>query len=324
MLVSVIVPCFHSEESLDDVVRLTQAEFEKSAVYDCEFILVNDNPPDKTYDKICGLASAYPNIHGICLMRNFGQHSALMCALNYAEGDLVLCMDDDLQTHPSQIPLLLSAMESGEYDVVYGVFEERPSLSPFKRFSSWLNKVTGNILLEQPADMKTSSFWMCTSQIKNQMIKFHNYNPFVDALFTRMTTRIGNVTVKHHQREHGSSGYTLRKLINLWLSYFNYTKLPLRMVFWMGMFFVVVGFIAGIVVIIQKMTDPLMPAGWASIICLLLFFFGVVLFALGMIGEYVGNIVLSVNSTPQYVVRDRVNFPVGTEKNDTQHPEKDN
>lgn len=303
MFVSVVVPCYHSEDSLDDVIGLTEAEFERLEGYECEFVLVNDNPPDATYAKICELAKSHSNVHGISLMRNFGQHSALMCALNYASGDLVLGMDDDLQTHPSQIPVLLHAMESGNYDVVYGVFEERPSLSPLKRFTSWLNRVTGNFLLGQPSTMKTSSFWVCTSQVKDEMIKYRNYNPFVDALFTRMTGRIGNVIVQHHKREHGVSGYTLSKLVNLWLSYFNYTKMPLRIVFWMGLVLAVIGFVSGVVVVFHRLTDPNIPAGWASLTCLLLVFFGVVLFALGIIGEYIGNIVLSVNSTPQYIVR---------------------
>jgi undecaprenyl-phosphate 4-deoxy-4-formamido-L-arabinose transferase len=123
-----------------------------------------------------------------------------------------------------------------------------------------------------------------------------------------MTSNIGNVTIEHHKREYGSSGYTLKKLIHLWLSYFNYTVVPLRFVSIMGGTTAGLGFVFGIITAIRKLLDPGMPAGWASIICIMLLFFGMVLLSLGIIGEYIGNIVLTLNSTPQYIIREKVNL----------------
>lgn len=305
-LVSVVIPCYNSEKSIREVVELTMSVFEGLEGYGCEFVLVNDNSKDGTFGVIRQLASEYPCVHGINLMRNFGQHNALMCAMHYAKGDYLIGMDDDLQCHPSQIPTIVAKMEEG-FDVVYGVYAESKN-GPIKNFTSWLNKVTARKLLGRPKGIRSSNFWMITRQMRDLIIQYTNYNPYVDALFTRMTTNIGNVVIEHHKREFGASNYTLGKLIKLWLAYFNYTVLPLRIVSGIGSCTAAVGFIAGIVTIIHKLISPTMTAGWASTTCLMLFFFGLVLLTLGIIGEYVGNIVLSINSTPQFIVREKVNL----------------
>lgn len=305
-LVSVVIPCYNSEKSIREVVELTLDAFQKLDRYSCEFVLVNDNSKDATFDVIRKLADEYPCVHGINLMRNFGQHNALMCAMHYAKGDYLIGMDDDLQCHPSQIPTIVNKMEEG-FDVVYGVYAESKN-GPVKNFTSWLNKVTARKLLGRPKGIRSSNFWMITGQIRDLIIQYTNYNPYVDALFTRMTSNIGNVVIEHHKREFGSSNYTLGKLVKLWLSYFNYTVLPLRMISAVGSATAAFGFIAGIVTVIRKLLSPSIAAGWTSTICVMLFFFGLVLLTLGIIGEYIGNIVLSINSTPQFIVREKVNL----------------
>lgn len=305
-LVSVVIPCYNSEKSIREVVELTLAVFQKLDRYSCEFVLVNDNSKDATFNVIRKLANEYPCVHGINLMRNFGQHNALMCAMHYAKGDYLIGMDDDLQCHPSQIPTIVNKMEEG-FDVVYGVYAESKN-GPVKNFTSWLNKVTARKLLGRPKGIRSSNFWMITGQMRDLIIQYTNYNPYVDALFTRMTSNIGNVVIEHHKREFGSSNYTLGKLVKLWLSYFNYTVLPLRMISAVGSATAAFGFIAGIVTVIRKLLSPSIAAGWTSTICVMLFFFGLVLLTLGIIGEYIGNIVLSINSTPQFIVREKVNL----------------
>lgn len=308
MLVSVVIPCYDSEKSIREVVELTMAEFARLDGYDCEFVLVNDgSPKDDTFGEIKRLARDYPCVHGINLMRNFGQHSAIMCGLNFAKGELILGMDDDLQNHPSQIPKLLNRMEEGNFDLVYGIFEEQQN-SRAKYLSSRINQWTARKMLGRDKDVQSSSFWLITDKLKDQVIQYKNYNPMIEALFSRMTNNIGMVVVEHHKREYGSSGYTLGKLVKLWLAYFNYTVLPLRVISAVGIATAFVGFVAGVIAIIRKVIDPTIAMGWTSIVCILLFFFGLVLLALGIIGEYIGDIVLSVNSTPQYVVREKVNL----------------
>lgn len=306
MLVSVVIPCYNSAHTIGKVVELVSEQFDQMQEYTCEFVLVNDCSADDTYAVIRELGRKYSNVRGINLMRNFGQHNALMCAMNYAEGDLVLGMDDDMQTHPSQIPIILNKIREG-YDVVYGVYEKRLN-SPIKNFTSWLNKVTSRALLGRPKDIVSSNYWVITRQVRDEVIKYKNYNPYVDAIFFRVTHNIGNVPIEHHKREYGSSNYTLGKLIKLWMAYWNYSMLPLRIATVIGSIMAVIGIVSGVVLAISKMISPSMTVGWASIVCILLVFFGIVLLVLGVMGEYIGDIVLSINSTPQYVVRETVNL----------------
>ena len=305
MLVSIVIPCYNSERSIRRVVELTHETFEGLDGYECEFVLVNDCSPDNTYQSIQSLARDYPYVKGINLMRNFGQHNALMCAMNYATGDLILGMDDDLQTHPSQIPAILHKMEEG-YDIVYGIYASSTNKAT-KNFTSWLNKVSAQVLLGRPKDLETSNFWVIRRAIRDQVVTYTNYNPYIQALFGRMTSNIGNVVIEHHKREEGTSNYTLGKLVRLWLSYFNYTVLPLRLASTIGVVTAGLGFLFGLITLVRKLLNPNMVAGWASLICIMLFFFGLILLVLGIIGEYLGDIVLSINSTPQYVVRETVN-----------------
>lgn len=306
MLVSIVIPCYNSEQGIRNVVEQTMRVFDDLSDYECEFVLVDDCSPDNTYGEILHLAQDYSCVHGVSLMRNFGQHNGIMCGLNHASGDLIMGMDDDLQTHPTQIPLILGKMEEG-YDVVYGVYQSSAN-GVLKNFSSWLNRVSAQKLLGRPKNVQTSNFWVITKQLRNEVIKYKNYNPYVEALFGRMTNRIGNVSIEHHEREQGSSNYTLAKLVKLWLAYFNYTVLPLRFASAVGIGVAAVGILGGIGTIVHKLIVPDVLVGWSSVICVLLFFFGLVLLVLGIIGEYLGDLVLSANSTPQYVERDTINL----------------
>ena len=181
MLVSVVIPCYNSEKSIREVVELTMEEFRTIRGYEVEFVLVNDNSRDGTFREITALAEQYPNVRGISLMRNFGQHNALMCAMNYTHGDLILGMDDDMQTHPSQIRKILEKQTEG-YDLVYGVYEKSAN-SAGKNLTSWFNKVSSRALLGRPKDIRSSNFWLITDKVRREVIKYRNYNPYVDGLF---------------------------------------------------------------------------------------------------------------------------------------------
>ena len=145
-LISIVIPCYNSEATIRKVVEMVMEEFKKMDGYDCEFVLVNDgSPKDNTYGEIKKLGEQYQNVKGINLLRNFGQHNALMAALHYTEGDFILGMDDDMQTHPSQISKLIHKMEEG-YDLVYGCYPKRKN-SFLKNVTSKLNEVSSRILL---------------------------------------------------------------------------------------------------------------------------------------------------------------------------------
>ena len=284
-------------------------EFRKNEGYECEFVLVNDGSKDKTYEEIKSLGRQYPNVCGVNLMRNFGQHNALMAALQYTNGDYVLGMDDDMQTHPSQIFKLVHKIEEG-FDVVYGVYPKKKN-SPLKNLTSKINEVSSRIMLNRPKDIVSSNFWMITRAVRDEVIKYDSFNPYIDGIFYRVTHNIGNVPVEHFKREYGTSGYTFKKLLNLWLAYWNFSVIPLRVSFFLGIFSAMAGVLISILVIINKIIYPDIPMGWSSTLCVMVVFFGLVLMVLGIIGEYLGKIILILNNTPQYIVRETVNAEGG-------------
>ena len=306
MLVSIVIPCYNSQATIGKVVDMVSGEFEKNPGYTCEFVLVNDHSRDGTFGVIRRLAQERENVKGVDLLRNFGQHNALMAALSYAQGDYILGMDDDMQTHPSQIFKLIDKMAEG-FDIVYGVYPRRKN-SVLKNFSSKLNEVSSRILLGRPKEILSSNFWVITRAVCEEVVKYTSYNPYIDSIFYRITHNIGNVPVEHFKRESGTSNYTLRKLMGLWLAYWNYSVIPLRISSVLGMFSALGGFLAAVVVVVKKMISPDIPAGWASTICVMVFFFGLVLMVLGIIGEYLGKMLLTLNHTPQYIVRETVNI----------------
>lgn len=310
MLVSIVIPCYYSEKTIRKVVELVMAEFDKNEGYECEFVLVNDGSKDGTFDEIRALGEQYPNVCGVNLMRNFGQHNALMAALQYTKGDMVLGMDDDMQTHPSQIFKLVHKMEEG-FDVVYGVYPVRKN-SPLKNLTSKINEVSSRIMLNRPKDIVSSNFWIITRAVRDEVIKYESYNPYIDGIFYRVTHNIGNVPVEHHKREVGTSGYTFRKLFNLWLAYWNFSVIPLRISFFLGIFSAMAGVIISILVVINKILYPDIPVGWSSTLCTMVVLFGLVLMVLGIVGEYLGKIIMILNNTPQYIVRETVNAADGT------------
>ena len=305
-LISIVIPCYNSQATIRKVTEMVMEEFKKMDGYECEFVLVNDcSPKDDTYGEIEKLGHDYPNVKGINLLRNFGQHNALMAALHYTSGDYILGMDDDMQTHPSQISKLIYKMEEG-FDLVYGCYPKKKN-SLLKNLSSKLNEVSSRILLGRPKNIVSSNFWMITRQVRDEVIKYDSFNPYIDGIFYRTTHKIGNVEVEHFKREVGTSNYTLKKLMKLWLAYWNYSVIPLRISSVLGCISAAGGFLAALCIIIYKLIDPTVTVGWASTICIIVVLAGLILMVLGIIGEYLGKMILILNRTPQYIVRETIN-----------------
>lgn len=305
MLVSILIPCYNSEHSIIKVVELAIEEFAKLDQYECEFVLVNDFSRDNTWQSIQSLSAKYPNVKGINLAKNFGQHNAMMAGLHYTKGDLIIGMDDDMQNHPSQIPQFLDKIQEG-YDIVFGVFKER-------KFS-WFKNLTGAVsrfllwhLLERPKDIQMSSFWCCRRYVRDECVKYTGYNVFLQLLFFRTTHNIANIEIEHYAREEGQSNYNFRRGLKHFMSCLNFTVIPLRAATVFGTLFSAAGFIGAIVTLVRKLLYPDIAVGWSSLMCAMLVFFGICFLMLGIIGEYIGKLMLNINKTPQYVIRDMTN-----------------
>lgn len=300
---SVVIPCYKSDQTIEKVVRLTSEELDRLGKNDYEFVLVNDCSPDggKTLDALKETVKKYPFVTVINLAKNAGQHNAIMAALNYADGDYIIAMDDDMQTHPSQLGVLLEEIDKG-YDVVYGYYPEKKH-SVFRNFGSRINYWTSRILIGKPKDLHSSSYWVMRKFVRDNIIQYKNSYAYLLGLILRTTRNISCVPIKHFEREVGNSTYTLKALLRLWSSIIGFSIVPLRVSTYCGYFFSAVGIVTAIVVVIKKLLNPAMSMGWPSIMSAMSFFFGLNFMFMGLIGEYAGRIFLGMNKEPQYIVR---------------------
>lgn len=268
-----------------------------------EFVLVDDCSPDdgETMAALMGLVRDYACVKVVELAKNAGQHNAVMAGLNEGSGDVFIAMDDDMQTHPSQLGKLLDEFDKG-YDIVYGYYEHKEH-SKFRNFGSYVNYMTVRILLKKPKDLKTSSFWVIQKFVRDYAVEYKSAYTHLQGLFLRTTRNISSVPIQHFKREVGTSNYTLKKLIKLWSNILGFSIVPLQMATYTGFFFSLIGILAAIGVIILKFVRPATYIGWPSMMATICFFSGLNLMFMGIIGEYVGRIFLGMSKNPQYVVR---------------------
>jgi undecaprenyl-phosphate 4-deoxy-4-formamido-L-arabinose transferase len=281
-----------------------------------EIIFVCDRSPDNSWRVIQSLTSDYPQVRGILLRMNAGQHNALMAGFAIARGEVIVTMDDDLQHSPADIPKLLLEIKQGS-DVVYGRFKNR-NHAFWKIAGSRLNNLVAGYLMQKPRDLYLSPFRAMKSVIRDDILRYRGPYVYVDGLILSVTRNITTVDVDHYDRYAGDSGYGFRKSISLWLKMAtNFSIVPLRLTSLLGLLFSGLGFLLAMVFIIQKFTLDLMPIGWASLIVTILIIGGVQLLALGMLGEYLGRVLLTINSRPQYVIAETVGVNVPRNSNET-------
>lgn len=306
MLISFVIPCYGSEKTIEDVVCEVKDTIGKRKNLDYEIILVNDNSPDRVLEKIKLLANNDFKIKGIDIAKNFGQHSALMAGYNIAKGEIVVSLDDDGQTPANEVFKLIDKLEEG-YDVVFARYETKKH-SLFRNFGSSVNDIMARVLIGKPKDLYLSSYFVAKSFVIKEIVRYKNAYPYVSGLVLRTTNKFINVDVNHRSREIGNSGYTFKKLLNLWINGFTaFSVKPLRISLLIGVIFACFGFLFGIYIIVNKFINPNVPVGWSSTMAFSAFLGGLILVMLGMIGEYVGRIYLSINNSPQYVIRESIN-----------------
>ncbi|MGN0982758.1 MAG: glycosyltransferase family 2 protein [Candidatus Limivicinus sp.] len=304
-LVSFVIPCYCSEKTIAPVLDEIRSAMRELAQYDYEVILVNDGSPDNTFDTIRDLANRDEHVTAVDLARNFGQQSAIMSGLSHSSGDYVVCLDDDGQTPANEVGKLLSKLEEG-YDVVYASYDHKQH-SRFRNWGSWVNSKMTEIMLGKPRNLALTSYFAVKRFIVLEMLKYKHSFPYSEGLVLRSTRRICNVPVNHRQRQEGKSGYTLGKLIALWMNGFtSFSVKPLRLATYLGAFSALLGFLYAIVIVIKHFVDSSIPEGWSSTVALQLVLGGIILVVLGLIGEYIGRIYICINASPQFVEREVV------------------
>ena len=303
MLYSIVIPCYKSSKTIRKVVEMTMQEMDRLDRREYEFVLVDDCSPDngETMAALMELVRDYACVKVVELAKNAGQHNAVMAGLNEGSGDVFIAMDDDMQTHPSQLGKLLDEFDRG-YDIVYGYYEHKEH-SKFRNFGSYVNYMTVRVLLKKPKDLKTSSFWVIRKFVRDYAVEYKSAYTHLQGLFLRTTRKISSVPIQHFKREVGTSNYTLKKLLKLWSNILGFSIVPLQLATYTGFFFSVLGILAAIGVIILKFVRPATYIGWPSMMATICFFSGLNLMFMGIIGEYVGRIFLGMSKNPQYVVR---------------------
>ena len=306
MKVSFVIPCYRSEQTLEGVVREIEETMLNIGRYEYEICLVNDCSPDNTANVIKRLCEEKSYIHGLSFSKNFGQHAALMAGFRAAEGDIVVCLDDDGQTPACEVGKLLDKIEEG-FDAVYAKYDHKQH-SGFRNFGSRVNDLMTRVMLGKPKELYVSSYFAVKRFIVDDMIRYEFSYPYVIGLVLRSTKNITNVSVNHREREVGRSGYTLSKLLGLWFNGFTaFSIKPLRIATVIGIISATAGFLYGVYTVIKKFVIPDIPLGFSALMSVMVFFFGLILLMLGLIGEYVGLIYISMNNAPQYIIKERWN-----------------
>lgn len=301
---SVVIPCYNSEKNIRNVINEDIQIFEELNIKEYEFILVNDCSPDHTWNTIKELSIQNPRIIAVNLAKNTGQHGAIMAGFHFSSGEYVVVSDDDGQTQMAMIGTMIDKLEEG-YDVVSTKWVDRGKRSVIRRIGTKLSDTLSKRLMDNPDGIELSIFFLARKYIIDEMLRYQNPYPYILGLILRTTHNIGIIEVEQLPRKSGSSGYSLKKLISLWMNGVTaFSIVPLRIASYIGIFTAFLGFAYGIYIILRKLIVNDLMVGWGSMTAIILFMFGITLCVLGLIGEYVGRIYMCINNTPQYIIKE--------------------
>lgn len=318
MLLSVVIPCYNSESTLEGVIdnlckflnkwksansneRSNDFKFDKY-----EIVLINDGSKDSTFKIIKALNHKYPQIvKGLNLSYNSGQHNAIVTAYQFVKGDIIIGMDDDGQTNPTQIPKLINKLNDG-YDVVYGKYEIRKH-SGKRNFASKINHITYRVFLKKPKDLFASNFYVARKFVVKEIAKYPAKNTNLQGLFLKTTSKIVNTEIKHQERSDGKSNYTFRKLLHFYASILNFSLLPLRFLAVCSAVFAFLAIFGGIVSLCGFIH---LPDIWKFVL-IQMFFSSFIMFGVSIVAEYIGRMFLVVLRSPKSVVSEVVGIGLG-------------
>lgn len=306
-MVSFVIPCYRSEKTIGSVIEEIQKVMSELQFFDYEIIAVSDGSPDNVFEVLKEYGRKDNRIKAICLMKNFGQPSAIMAGINYAYGDYIVYLDDDGQCPVDRVDSLLKPLNEG-WDIAMASYSKKKQ-SIFKNIGSKLNDFTSYLLTDRPQGLELSNFIAFTRNVANEIRKYQGPYPYIAGLLLRVSKKVINVPMEERSRMEGKTSYTLAKLINLYLNSFTaFSIKPLRFASIIGTLFSFIGIIFTIFIVIRKIMEPGIAAGWSSLMSVVIFFSGLLLMVMGIIGEYVGRIYMTICSTPQFIVRETCNI----------------
>jgi glycosyltransferase involved in cell wall biosynthesis len=309
---SIVIPTYNSATSLFDLVKRLDKTL-RPLFSDYEIIFVVDGSPDQSWQIIRSLATKNPKVRGFNLMRNYGQHNALFCGIMAAKYELIGTIDDDLQNPPEELSKMLVELEKG-FDIVYGTpIQEQHGL--LRDLASVTTKMILSSIMGAEQAKSVGAFRLFRKEVRQAFRDFHGPYINIDVLLSWGSTNIGSVPVKHNPREKGKSTYTITKLFTHAINLITgFSTLPLRISSIMGFLFSFVGIVILIYVLIRRIFFSVAVPGFTFLASTISFFSGAMLFALGIIGEYLARMYFRVMDKPKFVVRETVNQPAFEEK----------
>lgn len=305
--ISIVIPVFNSAEALPVLIdRLRAAVTIYGKPY--ELILVNDGSTDKSWDTIERLSQRNERIQGICLLRNYGQHNALLCGIRSAKFSLIATLDDDLQHPPEELAKLLARIDEG-FDVVYGVPKvERHGL--LRDTASRITKIALQSSMGVDVARHVSAFRVFRTQLRDAFARYEGPHVSIDVLLTWGTTKFASVYVRHDPRTIGSSNYTLGKLVRHAFNMITgFSTLPLQVASLAGFIFTLIGALVLLFVVGRYLIQGSSVPGFPFLASIIAIFSGVQLFSLGIIGEYISRIHFRTMDRPTYAIRRRTDLP---------------
>ena len=299
---SLVIPVYNGSRTIGPLVDHIIKIFASTSF---EIVLVNDGSQDDS-EKVCAqLAEKFPQqVTFVHLSRNFGEHSAVLAGFTQARGRYIAVLDDDGQNPPEEIVRMLDELKRKNYDVVYGHYIEKKH-SWFRNLGSRFNDRIATLMLQKPKDLYLSSFKVMNRFLIDEIVKYRGPYPYTDGLIYRVTRNIGQIPVEHRASVGGSSRYTLRRLVRLWLNMFlNFSIKPLRLSIYVGLLTSCLSVVALIAIVIDRLwITPNLTLGIPTVLGTIVLLAGIQLMILGLVGEYLGRLYLDQTGTPQYVVR---------------------
>lgn len=307
---SIIVPCYNEEEVISESFRRLNDTIINLKDYDTEIVFINDGSQDKTTELLKELAQAYKYVKVLHFSRNFGHQAAVTAGIHHCQSDLAVIIDADLQDPPEVIPEMLKTLDDNKANVVYCVREKRKGETFFKKISSSVFYRLINYLSDTSFPLDTGDFRLIDRQVMEEFKKFREKNKYIRGIISWVGFKQVPYYYQREARFAGKTKYPLRKMLHFAgnaMLYFS--KKPLKLATTLGFTAIIIGLVYAVITIIGKIagfTHAL--SGWSSIVVLVVFFGGVQLLTIGVLGQYIGILFDELKDRPEYIIESKENF----------------
>jgi len=304
MKISIVIPVYNSQNIVSETVEAILKEVKKNQL-NIEIILVNDGSPDNSWFIIKQLAQKYKEVKSINLIKNFGQHNAVLCGFEHATGDYIITMDDDLQNPPSEIIHLVEKIQKNkELDLVFGKFREKKHAN-YRKFGSRLIGYLNEKVFNKPKHITLTNFRIIKKDVIKRVLGHNTAYPYIPGLLLMYATKMENVMVEHHERFDGKSNYTFKKIFSLMSNLLiNYSSYPLKVLSTIGLIVSGLSFFVGLFFLISGIVGGVKVAGWTTLVVLVSFLGGFIIILLGLIGEYLSRILDQISNQKSYYIKE--------------------